>query len=320
VRILITGGLGYLGGRLAQLLAASGAHELRLASRAQRSDTPPVAGARIVRVDWSDEGSLAAACDGIDAIAHLAGMNALACARDPVAALECNGVGTARLLRAAAARQVRRVLCLSTAHVYGASLAGKVDEQTLPRPRHPYASSRLAAEHALRAATFGQALEGIVVRLSNAFGAPATADADCWALVCNDLARQAVTTQRAQLSSDGTQRRDFIPMSEACRALVHLLELPATAIGEGIFNVGGAFAPTLREMAGLIAGRAGLRLGVDVAVVTGAARDAVGAAPLEYCVSRLYDSGFKARPAAVTQELDQLVDYCTRHFTAAQAQ
>jgi UDP-glucose 4-epimerase len=272
-----------------------------------------------VTVDWSDERSLAAACDGVDAIAHLAGMSAAACARDPVAALEYNGVGTARLLRAAKDRQVRRILCLSTAHIYGASLAGEVDEETLPRPRHPYGSSRLAAEHALRAAA-GSGLEGIVARLSNAFGVPATPGADCWSLVCNDLCRQAVATLRAQLNSDGTQRRDFIAIGEACRAIAHLLELPATAIGEGVFNVGGAFAPTLLEMATLIAGRVKLCLGMDVAVVTGPAHDTVGAAPLQYGVRRLYDSGFKPDPTAVTQELDQLVQYCARHFKTSQAQ
>jgi UDP-glucose 4-epimerase len=317
VRILITGGLGYLGGRLAQHLAAAGTHELRLATRRQRVATP-IPGARIVTVDWSDERSLAAACDGVEAIAHLAGMNAAACARDPVAAVEFNGVGTARLLRAATDRQVRRVICLSTAHVYGASLAGQVDEETLPRPRHAYATSRLAAEYALRAAGLG--LEGIVVRLSNAFGAPLTPDADCWSLVCNDLCRQAVATQRAQLSSDGSQRRDFIPVGEACRAIAHLLDLPASAIGAGIFNVGGGSAPTLLQMATLIAGRVKLRLGVDVALVPGPARDPVGTAPLEYCVGRLYHTGFTPAPAAVTQELDQLADYCVRHFKTSDVQ
>lgn len=317
MRILITGGLGYLGGRLAQHLAATGTHELRLATRRSPGGAAPIPGATIVTVDWSDERSLEAACDGVEVIAHLAGMNAAACARDPVAALECNGVGTARLLRAATQHQVRRVLCLSTAHVYGASLAGEVNEQTLPRPRHPYATSRLAAEHALRAAG---SVEGIVVRLSNAFGAPVTPDADCWSLVCNDLCRQAVTSLRAQLHSDGTQRRDFIAMSEACRAIAHLLALPAEAIGEGIFNVGGASAPSLLEMATLIAGRVKLRLGAQVAVVLGPAHDAVGADPLQYSVARLHASGFRPHPAAMSLELDQLVDYCVEHFRNSQAQ
>jgi UDP-glucose 4-epimerase len=313
VRILITGGLGYLGGRLAQLLASCGTHQLRLATRRAGGNAPSAAGDEIVTVEWSDERSLARACEGIETIVHLAGMSAAACARDPVAALEFNGVGTARLWRAAARQRVRRIIGLSTAHIYGTSLEGEVDELTLPRPRHPYGSSRLAAEHATQVACLTYGLEAVIVRLSNAFGAPVDPGVDCWSLVCNDLCRQAVATGHARLKSDGTQRRDFIPIGEACRAVAHLLELPVVALGEGVFNVGGSWAPSLLEMARLIAQRVELRLGCAVQVMPGSARDSVGSMPLSFSVARLYGSGFTPRPSAVTQELDQLVDYCVRH-------
>ena len=99
---MLTGGLGYLGGRLAQSLAVTTSYELTLATRRGGEAQSPAADAGIVTTDWSSDSALERLCEGMDAVVHLAGMNAAACARNPVAALEFNGVATARLAQAAA--------------------------------------------------------------------------------------------------------------------------------------------------------------------------------------------------------------------------
>lgn len=309
MRILITGGLGYLGGRLAQLLAAAGTHELRLATR-RTGVSSALPSVTVVTSDWSDERALRQLCEGMDAVIHLAGMNAADCAHDPVGALAFNGLATARLARALTHTRVGRFVYLSTAHVYGGALCGRVDELTLPRPRHAYGTSHLAGEYAARAA------DAVVARLSNAFGAPASTTTDCWSLVGNDLCRQAVTTGRAVLRSDGTQRRDFISVREACRAILHLLELPSGALGDGVFNVGGGWAPTVMELAACIAARVEHVLGCKVQVVAGGQRDVLGGQPLEYATDRLRATGFKSDPQASVNELDQLVQFCAQHYRA----
>jgi UDP-glucose 4-epimerase len=310
--VLLTGGLGYLGARLAQSLAASTDYELRLGSRRPGWNPAPAPNVKLVALDWTGDEALSRACAGMDAVVHLAGMNAAACARDPVAALEFNGVGTARLLQAAAQQGVARFVYLSTAHVYGAALKGSVDELTCPQPRHPYATSHRAAEDAVKSAGAGSALQGIIVRLSNAFGAPVSAQADCWSLVTNDLCRQAVTTRREVLRSPGSQRRDFVPLAEVCRAIAHLLQLPAARLGDGLFNLGGGWAPTILEMAELIAARVAACLGFDPQVIVGTTRDSCGEEQLEYSVAKLVASGFHPRHDAVAQELDRLVTFCAQ--------
>jgi UDP-glucose 4-epimerase len=312
LKVLLTGGLGYLGGRLAQSLAGSARPELILATRRSAWTHPPVADARIVTTDWSSDSALERLCEGVEAVVHLAGMNAAQCARNPVAALEFNGVATARLARAAARQGTARFIYLSSAHVYGAALSGLVDERTCPAPRHAYATSHRAGEDAVRLACAGSTMTGVIVRLSNAFGAPVDPDADCWHLLTNDLCRQAVTTRRAVLKTDGMQRRDFIPVGEACRAIAHLLQLPPARLGDGIFNAGGAWAPTLLEMAQLIAARVAARFGFQPQVVPGSARDSIGETQLEYSVARLTASGFALRREAVVEELDALVEFCAR--------
>ena len=312
-RILITGGFGYLGGRLAQHLERLDGYEPVLGSRGAATAPNWLPGVTVVRTVWEDERALEAACEGVDAICHLAGMNAGDCAADPVAALESNGVATARMARAASRGGVRRFLYLSTGHVYMAPLRGTIDETVCPRNIHPYATSHRAGEDAVRQAAAGGAMSAVVVRLSNGFGAPTHADANCWMLLLNDLARQCATTGRLQLRTTGAQRRDFIPIGDACRAITHLLQVPAQTLGDGLFNVGGGEAPTILEMTERLAARAAVVFGARPALERPEGADASDA--LDYDRSRLIASGFvPGGPQAVTDELDALLRFCRATF------
>jgi UDP-glucose 4-epimerase len=318
LKVLLTGGLGYVGGRLAEALAATTNHELTLVTRRSARGHVTVPTARIVTIDWTSDLCLARACEGMDVVVHLAGMNAADCARDPVAALVFNGVGTARLVQAAAKQGVSRFVYLSTAHVYGSALQGCVDELTCPQPRHAYATSHRAGEDAVRSARDASHMDGVVVRLSNAFGAPVHADVDCWSLVMNDLCRQAVTTHRAVLRSAGDQHRDFIPLSEACRAIVHLLTVPTSGLGDGLFNLGSGWAPTLRELAELIASRVETIVGLRPQLEYGVANATAHCARFDYRAGRLFATGFSPRREAVIEELDQLITFCVQHHPGVQ--
>jgi UDP-glucose 4-epimerase len=312
LRILITGGLGYLGGRLAQHLGAMLRHELLLGTRRDPVAAPVTsAAARVVTMQWQDD-NLQQLCAGVDTLVHLAAMNAADCASDPIAALQFNAVATAQLVRAAAAARVRRFVYLSTAHVYGAALSGVVTEDTCPVPLHPYASSHRAAEDVVRSAHYARNMEGVVVRLANAFGAPAAAEGDCFELVVNRLCRAGVREGHMVLQTSGEQRRDFIPISEACRAIEHLIELAPAHLRERVFNVGSGWTPTVREAADMLADRIETATGSRPTLATGSATDGIGAQPLQFSTQRLSSTGFAARSGAVIEELDGLIAYCRR--------
>src|SRR5207245_1641136 len=100
-----------------------------------------------------------------------------------------------KLTDAAKRAGVRRVVYVSTAHVYGAPLAGVITEASCAVSLHPYATSHRAAEDVVRAAHERKTIEGVVIRLSNAYGAPVSEDANCWTLLVNDLCRQAARTK-----------------------------------------------------------------------------------------------------------------------------
>lgn len=176
--VLLTGGLGYLGGRLACALVAVG-HQVRCGTRRPGAAAPDwLPGMSMVMLDWASTEALTEACRGVDCIIHLAAMNEVESTRDPVGALEMNGLASLRLLEAAKAAGVRRFVYFSTAHVYGAPLQGSIDETSLPRPVHPYAITHKVAEDFVLAAHDRKQIEGVVIRLSNGFGAPVTPDVD----------------------------------------------------------------------------------------------------------------------------------------------
>lgn len=292
MRVLITGGLGYVGGRLAQLLASQQGYELVLGSRKHASQPSWLPSATMVRTEWASPSALERICNGIDAIVHAAGMNAAGCAADPVAAIKFNAVATARLLKAAIRQGVKRFIYLSTAHVYGSPLIGAITEDTCPVALHPYATSHRAGEDAVRAAHQSADIEGIVVRLSNAYGAPANKEANCWMLLVNDLCRQTATTRRLVLRTAGLQRRDFITLTDVGRAIAHLATLPREAVGNGLFNVGGSWAPTVREMAELVASRSEVLLGFRPPISQ--PKPALGeiSQPLIFRIDKLLGTGF----------------------------
>ena len=313
MRILITGGFGYLGGRLAQFLVNQVDHTILLGSRQQNKPPDWLPHVEVVQTQWDSPASLEQICIGVNAVVHLAGMNAQDCTADPAAALEVNGLATARLLNAAIKQRVKRFIYLSTAHIYGNPLAGVITEETCPTNLHPYATSHRAGEDVVRAAHQRGEIEGIVIRLSNGYGAPVHKDTNCWMLLVNDLCRQVATTHEMVLRSTGLQRRDFVPLTDACRAIGHLLVLPKQDLGRGTFNMGGKTASTVWEVACLIQARCEATLGFLPQLNRVAPQADEAIAELDYRLDALLQTGFQPSADRV-EEIDQLIKFCKASF------
>ena len=113
--ILITGGFGFLGGRLGQYLSEN--YNVILGSRSDQNEPNWLPIAKTLKIDWDDENSLNDACNLVDIIIHASGLNAQECSSDPEKALLVNGVYTQNLVRAAINKNVKKFIYLSTAHV-----------------------------------------------------------------------------------------------------------------------------------------------------------------------------------------------------------
>lgn len=306
--VLVTGGLGYIGGRVARHLADNG---WRVTLTSRRALSPPAwaAGMDLGVARFPLDDAAGRLCEGMDAIVHLAAPNEIQCQADPGQALADTAIGTWQLLEAAKSCNVRRFLYFSTIHVYGEPLEGRIDESRLPRPMHPYAIANRAAEDYVLAAARRGSVTGAVLRLSNAVGAPAHPDIDRWTLLVNDLCRQAARKQPLILRSSGIQYRNFVAMNDVTRAVAHLLEVPAETLGDGLLNLGGRSAHTILAMTELVARRCEQILGYRPPVQHPPTAANEVSHPVDFRSDRLYATGFKAS-GDLEAEVDDTLRFC----------
>jgi len=313
LKLLVTGGLGYVGGRLAECLAPHPGLTLRLSTRRTGNAVPPWArGMDLAPVDVEDDRALMHALDGVHTVVHLAALNAQECTADPDHAERINVGGAQQLVEIAARQGVRRIVYLSTAHVYASPLQGVITEDSPTVNPAPYAATHRRAEEAVLAGP----VPATVVRLSNGFGPPRDANANCWMLLINDLCRQAVTDRRLVLRSSGRDRRDFISLSNAAEAISHLLGLPEAAWSGQVFNVGSGRGRSVLEMTEQIAERTQALFGFRPEIKTGIENNDGGTLPdITYSIERIAATGFVPDEDAES-EIDATLSFCKKHFGA----
>ena len=311
-KILVTGGLGYLGGRLAQQLRENGERVLIGSSRADAQLPAELSGTELIHTDYACNESLSGAVNDVKTVFHLASPNEVISGKEPLAAIEGTIAATQRLLEAAVDGGVSTFVYLSTAHVYGAPLVRRIDEDGATTPRHPYAITHRAAEDfTLMFAGRGK-LDARVVRLSNAFGAPAHGSVDRWTLLVNDLCRQAVETKKLVLRSDGLDARDFVPISNAVDGIIHLSEVTLPSNDSRIFNVGAGKSARVIDVAKRIQAIATELLSESVELVVPESTRAEPPMSLEFNVARLQSTGFVSRSDLDT-EIAETLKFCVSH-------
>lgn len=311
-RILVTGGTGYVGARLAAGLAQQAGAEVVVATRRPAAPLDYLPGVRVVQVDYADPDTLRPAMEGVARVYHLAAANEILCGQDHPRAVRDNVLDALNVLDAAMAARVERFVNFSTAHVYGV-MEGRITEESPTRPIHPYAITHLAFEHFLRLRDSRGEIEGVNIRLSNAVGAPQHAAVDRWTLVANDLCRMAVTSGELRLKSDGRQSRDFVALSDVVRIAVAMGEVPRERLGGGTVNLGSGRTTTVGDLARMVQAAFRAQTGRDIAVHVGPPGATGAGAPLEFAVDRLRALGL-GPVTALEDEVDALLSACFRFF------
>ena len=239
--ILITGGMGYIAGRLAIFLADTCKNrKIKILTRQHKGSLPIwCKNFDVVQGDVLDEQSLENAVQNVDTIIHLAAVNEIEASKNPKLALDVNGWGTYNILNVAQKSNVKRFIYFSTFHVYGLNAVDVINESTATRPITSYAISHLVAEGFVDHFRQYHQMETLIFRLSNPYGNPMHPEVNRWTLVFNDLCLQAVMKKKITLKSSGKQYRDFISLNDVGRAVDHMLNQPYSMWGDGLFNMGG---------------------------------------------------------------------------------
>jgi UDP-glucose 4-epimerase len=174
MRILVTGGAGFIGSHLVDRLVLDHAGEVTVLDNFSRGKMDHLAQsahqANIVRGDIRDRVLLQEVMSQIDLVYHLAAQaNVLGAVRDIDYSFQTNVVGTYEVLRAAAAAGVRRVVFTSSREVYGEPATLPVSESAPVSPKNAYGISKAAGEMYCR--LFADAgMEVIILRLANVYG------------------------------------------------------------------------------------------------------------------------------------------------------
>jgi len=247
MRVLVTGGAGYIGSGVAEELLRSGHRAVVYDSvyKGHRDAVPREA--EFVQADLMDREPLRSALRGCEAVVHMAADSLVGeSVKDPAKYYRNNVVAGLALLDAMRAENVRRLVFSSTAAVYGEPGKQPIEESDPTVPTNPYGASKLAFEHALRwYGAYG--LRSISLRYFNAAGATTLCrerhDPETHLIPLVLHAAIAGIPEVTVFGSDyptadGTCVRDYIHVSDLARA--HVLSLEALAGGHegGAYNLG----------------------------------------------------------------------------------
>ena len=290
VRVLVTGGCGFIGSHIVDELVTAG-HQVRVLDMAEPSYRSE--GATYVRADLRDPVSFEGVIEGVDAVSHQASKVGLeqsfADARDYVAH---NDAGTAALLEALAeSRFAGRLVLASSMVVYGEGAfeclhhgavtpparrrqdlaAGRFDppcpvcgSDLAPRPvtedatidpRNVYAATKVHQEHLCSVFADTCAGEFVSLRYHNVYG-PRMPRSSAYAGVASIFCSALLSGRAPQVTEDGRQLRDFVHVSDVARANLAALTAPGEIVGA--FNIASGQPRSVGDLAGALAAAVGV--------------------------------------------------------------
>ncbi len=315
MNILITGGLGYVGGRIASYLKEKTPEShVFLTTRDKNRALPSwVDDFTALQMDLLEEDSIADCLENknIDVIIHLAALNEIDSTKDPELALEVNTKGTYKLLNVANAHGVNRFIYFSTFHVYGETSGSVITEETPTRPFHPYAITHRAAEDFVTYFNHYDKMKTLMLRLSNGYGYPMNRDINRWTLVFNDLCRQAVTSGKIVLKSSGKQHRDFISLHDVARAIYHFLFAAPDKWGDGLYNLGGNCSMSILDVAEKISDVYRIKYKKEILEIKTEQDDnsSITPEPVQYSIEKIAKIGFTLK-GNIISEIERTMDVC----------
>jgi UDP-glucose 4-epimerase len=233
MKVLITGGAGFIGSHLVEHF--QGKAEVRVLDNLRSGYRKNLDGFKVefIEGDILDRNAVKEAVKGIDYIFHLAAMISVPESMfKPIECVDINVKGLLIVLEEAAAAGVKK-LCFSTsAAIYGDNPVVPKREEMLPEPKSPYAITKLDGEYYCNMFTKEGKLQTACMRYFNVFG-PRQDPKSAYAAAVPIFTAKAVANEKITIFGDGDQTRDFIYVKDIVAANVFMAENDFT----GVYNV-----------------------------------------------------------------------------------
>jgi UDP-glucuronate 4-epimerase len=270
MRVLVSGGAGFIGSHLCGRLVERGDEVTAIDNfdpfypeRVKRRALAPLlaGGLRLFQADIRDAGAVERAFRDAapECIVHLAALAGVRPSIErPAEYMDVNVRGTAVLLDAARKAGVRRFVFGSSSSVYGANAVPPFQETArIDSPLSPYAASKAAAEQVVSTFRNLYGLEAISLRFFTVYGARQRPD-----LAIHKFARRMLAGQKLPFFGDGSSRRDYTFIDDILSGVMAALSVPLSR--HEIVNLGGAQTTTLRELIALLEEALGVRAELDL--------------------------------------------------------
>lgn len=244
VKALVTGGAGFIGSHVVEVLLAAHHEVVALDNLTSGYRENLFADVEFVECDVRDPHPLLRACTGAEVIFHLAAsVGNRRGIESPSNDAAVNVAGTLNVLEAARINGCRKVVYSSSAAVIGEPRVIPIPDDHPAAPLTPYGASKLAGEMYVRIYRELFGLETVALRYFNVYGVRQRFDA--YGNVIPIFATQALLGKPISIHGDGLQTRDFVNATDVARA-----NLAAAQEGvHGVLNVGSGVATTIGELA-----------------------------------------------------------------------